>query len=182
MHESSNEGVSRVYRERTADDSQLTQIVEAGSCNVVDVNLQRQIIVNHDAKVADVRRRLDGHSGDVKIPNRAVLQPLRRSEPDQLRLRRVELESVAAHPFVYLGDTVRHSCYQTRAGRLRRVVVDLEVVGVGMSSESVFVSYVDTLPSEFFLSTYLIMCAVHLRNPSHAHRGAAGVEKTVGSK
>ena len=43
VHKSSDQGVSRVCRERTPDDSQLTQMVEASSCNMVDVNLQRQI-------------------------------------------------------------------------------------------------------------------------------------------
>ena len=86
VHKSSDEGVSRVCRERAPDDSQLTQMVEASSCNLVDVSLQRQIIVNHNAEVTDVRSRLDGNPRDVEFTNRAVLQPPRGSKPDQLRL------------------------------------------------------------------------------------------------
>ena len=59
-----------VVRERR-DDSQLTQMVEASSCNMVDVNLQRQIVVN-DAEVTDVRSRFDGYPSDVEFTNRAV--------------------------------------------------------------------------------------------------------------
>ena len=39
MHKSLHEGVGRVCCERMPDDTQLTQMVEASSCNVVDVNL-----------------------------------------------------------------------------------------------------------------------------------------------
>ena len=105
---------------------------------MVDVSLQRQIVVNHDAEVTDVRSRLDGYPRDVEFTNRAVLQPPRGSKPDQLRLWRVEFESIAAHPFVDLGDTVRHSHHQTWTRGLRWVVVDLEVVGIGVSSKSMF--------------------------------------------
>ena len=53
--------------------SWIRQWVEASSCNMVDVNLQRQIVVNHDAEVTDVRSRLDGYPSDVEFTNRAVL-------------------------------------------------------------------------------------------------------------
>ena len=50
-------------------------MVESSSCNMVDVNLQRQIVVNHDAEVTDRRSRLDGYPSDVEFTNQAVLQP-----------------------------------------------------------------------------------------------------------
>ena len=92
----------------STDDSQLSELEEADTRNVVDMPRQRHPTVDEDSQISDT---VNGSKVDVRHPHSgttAVMQTTARAQPNQLRLWRVETKSVWTHPRLDALDARGH--------------------------------------------------------------------------
>ena len=90
--------MSSVRGEGSTDDSQLSELEESDTRDVVDVPRQRHPTVDENSQIADT---VNGLKIDARHPHprtTAMMQTTAGAQPYQLRLRRVETESVGTHP------------------------------------------------------------------------------------
>ena len=97
-----------VRGEGSTDDSQLSELEETDTRNVVDVPRQRHPTVDEDSQISVT---VNGSKVDVRHPHSgtaAVVQTTAGAQPYQLRLRRVETKSVRTHPSLDALDARGH--------------------------------------------------------------------------
>ena len=94
--------------EGSTDDSQLSELEETHTRNVVDVPRQPHPTVDDDYQILDT---VIGLEVDVRHPHSgtaAVMQTMAEAQPYQLRLRTVERKSVGTRPRLDTLDERRH--------------------------------------------------------------------------
>ena len=100
--------MSSIRGEGLTDDSQLSELEEADTRDVVNVPCHHHPTDDEDSQISNT---VNGSKVDVRHPhsgNAAVMQTTTRTQPYQLRLWRVETKSVRTHPSLDALDAYGH--------------------------------------------------------------------------